>query len=132
MKSSISFLSDINNVTLAENFIDSLSSQNNISEELYGNILIATVEAVANAIKHGNRQDLTKYVFLDAEIEDGKLYISVKDEGMGFDPNALPDPTLPENIMKFSGRGVYLIKSLSDDMEFSEGGTLLKITFNLK
>lgn len=131
MKSSISFKSDINNVTLAENFIDSLSSQNNISEELYGNILIATVEAVANAIQHGNRLDPSKFVFLDADIVDNKLYIYVKDEGLGFDPSVLPDPTKPENIMKFSGRGIYLIRSLSDELEFQEGGTQLKITFNL-
>ncbi len=131
MKKSISFQSDIDNVVQAENFIDSISLENNISEEIYGNILVATIEAVANAIKHGNHQDVTKYVFIAAELNDGLLEISVKDEGMGFDPNALPDPTLPENILKFSGRGIYLIRSLSDEVDFQEGGTLLKMTFKL-
>jgi len=131
MKKSISFQTDIDNVVLAENFIDSISAEINISEEIYGNILVATIEAVANAIKHGNRLDATKYVFIDAELNDGVLEISVKDEGMGFDPSALPDPTLPENILKFSGRGIYLIRSLSDGVDFLEGGTLLKMTFKL-
>lgn len=131
MRKSISFQSDIDNVVLAENFIDSICTENQISEEIYGNVLVATIEAVANAIKHGNRQDLTKYVFIDAVLNDGRLEISIKDEGMGFDPASLPDPTLPENILKFSGRGIYLIKSLSDEVEFQEGGTLLKMTFKL-
>lgn len=131
MKKSLSFQTSIDNIVLAENFIDSISSENNISEEIYGNILIATTEAVVNAVKHGNRLDSTKFVFLDAVLEGNTLEIDVKDEGMGFDFSSLPDPTLPENILKFSGRGIYLIKSLSDGLEFLEGGTLLKMTFKL-
>lgn len=131
MKKSISFKTDIDNVVIAENFIDSVSAELNISEEIYGNLLIATIEAVTNAIKHGNRFDPTKFVFVDALVQGNVLEIYVKDEGTGFDFANLPDPTLPENILKFSGRGVYLIKSLSDGVEFFEGGTLLKMSFKL-
>lgn len=131
MKKSLTFQTSIDNIVLAENFIDSISSENNISEEIYGNILIATTEAVVNAVKHGNRLDSTKFVFLHAILEDNILEIDVKDEGMGFDFTNLPDPTLADNILKFSGRGIYLIKSLSDNLEFLEGGTLLKMTFKL-
>lgn len=131
MKKSLTFQTSIDNIVLAENFIDSISSENNISEEIYGNILIATTEAVVNAVKHGNRLDPTKFVFLHAILEGNILEIDVKDEGMGFNFTNLPDPTLADNILKFSGRGIYLIKSLSDNLEFLEGGTLLKMTFKL-
>lgn len=124
-------MSNIDNVALIENFIDSLCVDIDISEDDYGNIFVAIIEAVTNAIKHGNKNDATKYVFVDAVYDNGVLEIDVKDEGLGFDYNNLPDPTLPDNILKFSGRGIYLIRSLSDKLEFYEGGTLLKIFFNL-
>lgn len=124
-------MSNIDNVALIENFIDSLCVDIDISEDDYGNIFVAIIEAVTNAIKHGNKNDATKYVFVDAVYDNGVLEIDIKDEGLGFDYNNLPDPTLPDNILKFSGRGIYLIRSLSDKLEFYEGGTLLKIFFNL-
>lgn len=131
MKKTISFQTSIDNMFLAEKFIDSLTTEYGISEDLYGNILMATTEAVVNAIKHGNKLDSSKFVFVDAEVQDNMLSISVKDEGLGFDFTVLPDPTLTENILKFSGRGIYLIKSLSDQVEFLEGGSLIKISFKL-
>lgn len=131
MKKSISIQTNIDNIVLAENFIDQICTECNISEEVYGNVLIATIESVTNAIKHGNRLDPTTFVFLDASLEGEVLVISVKDEGLGFDFTNLPDPTLPENIFKFSGRGIYLIRSLSDKVEFFEGGTLLKMYFKI-
>lgn len=131
MKKSISIQTNIDNIVLAENFIDQICAECNISEEVYGNVLIATIESVTNAIKHGNRLDPTTFVFLDASLEGEMLVISVKDEGLGFDFTNLPDPTLPENIFKFSGRGIYLIRSLSDKVEFFEGGTLLKMYFKI-
>ena len=132
MKTFITITSDIENIKVVENFIDQLSAEYNIAEDLYGNILVATLEAATNAIRHGNKCDLTKYVFINAKIDDGQLILSVKDEGLGFDYDNLDDPTLPENIQKFSGRGVYLIHELSDKAEFLEGGTLINMYFNLK
>ncbi len=132
MKTFITITSDIENIKVVENFIDQLSAEYNIAEDLYGNILVATLEAATNAIRHGNKYDLTKYVFINAKIDDGQLILSVKDEGLGFDYDNLDDPTLPENIQKFSGRGVYLIRELSDKAEFLEGGTLINMYFNLK
>lgn len=131
MKNSISFQSNLNNISFVENFVDSISSVYNVSEEIYGNILIAAIEAVNNAIIHGNKQDPTKIVFVNSIIRDNELTISVKDEGLGFNYNVLPDPTLPENIEKISGRGVFLIKNLSDKVEFFDGGSRIEITFKL-
>ena len=131
MKTSLSFESDINNIKPIEKFIDSLCSEYNISEEVYGNILIATLEAAKNAIVFGNENDKSKPVGISAYTVDDCLIISVKDSGKGFDYDNLPDPTLPENIEKLSGRGVFLIKNLTDKTEFLDNGSRIKMTFNL-
>lgn len=132
MKTFITITSNIENVKVVENFIDQLSAEYKINEDLYGNILVAALEAVTNAITHGNRCDPTKYVFINSGFVDDYLLLSVKDEGLGFNPDRLDDPTKPENILKFSGRGVYLIRELTDKLEFLEGGTLINMYFDLK
>lgn len=131
MKTFVTITSNVENVKVVENFIDQLSAEYKINEDLYGNILVAALEAVTNAITHGNRCDPTKYVFVNSEFVDNYLLLSVKDEGLGFNPDALDDPTKPENILKFSGRGVYLIRELTDKLEFLEGGTLINMYFDL-
>ena len=100
-------------------------------EEIYADIMVAVVEAVANGIKHGNKLDPSTYVYIDAKITDGSLVFSVKDEGLGFVFNSVADPTLPDNIDKLSGRGIYFMRTLADKLEFLEGGTLVKLHFNL-
>jgi len=131
MKTFVTITSNVENVKVVENFIDQLSAEYKINEDLYGNILVAALEAVTNAITHGNRCDPNKYVFINSEFVDNYLLLSVKDEGLGFNPDALDDPTKPENILKFSGRGVYLIRELTDKLEFLEGGTLINMYFDL-
>ena len=131
MKTSLSFGSDINEISSVEKFIDSVCLEYKISEEVYGNILIATIEAVKNAIIFGNNNDREKPVAVSAYTADNSLVISVKDSGKGFDYDNLPDPTLPENIEKLSGRGVFLIKNLADKTEFLDNGSRIKMTFNL-
>lgn len=131
MKTFITIKSDVENIPTVESFVDELSTEYNISEDVYGNVMVAVVEAATNAIKHGNKLDPLTYVYIDAKIDDGFLVVSVKDEGPGFDFNSIADPTLPENIEKLSGRGVYIMRSLADNVEFCEGGTLVKMYFKL-
>lgn len=131
MKTSLAFDSDIAKISSVEKFIDSVCFEYKISEDVYGNILIATIEAVKNAIEFGNNNDKSKTVAVTAYTADNSLVISVKDSGKGFDYDNLPDPTLPENIEKLSGRGVFLIKNLSDKTEFLDNGSRIKMTFNL-
>jgi serine/threonine-protein kinase RsbW len=83
------------------------------------NLAIAVTEAVANAIIHGNRQDPHKKVRIHFHLDGDYLKIEVADEGAGFDPDALSDPLLPENLMKESGRGVFILKSLMDEVHFT-------------
>ena len=131
MKTFITIKSDIDNIPVVESFVDELSAKHNIKEEIYGNIMVAVVEAATNAIKHGNKLDPSTYVYIDSKIIDENLVISIKDEGLGFDYNSVADPTLPDNIEKLSGRGVYIMRTLADKIEFSEGGTLVTLYFNL-
>ncbi len=96
---------------------------------------VAIRESVINAIKHGNRQDVSKHVFVDFETagSDGldELVIRVRDEGQGFDPKAIADPLAPENLLKASGRGIFLIRSFMDDVQLQrspEGGMEMRMS----
>ena len=126
----IKIKSKIENLREVEKFIDDITAELNLSNEIYGNILISVLEAAKNAIVHGNKNDISKNVEIKVRKEKENLDFFIKDEGNGFDFNTIPDPTAPENIEKVNGRGVFLMKKLSDDIEFKEEGRLVKITFN--
>jgi serine/threonine-protein kinase RsbW len=95
---------------------------------------VAVRESVINAIKHGNRNDTTKRVFVDFEAAPEtvpELIISVRDQGEGFDPDDLADPLAPENLLKASGRGIFLIRNFMDQVQLRripEGGMEIKMT----
>lgn len=125
----INFSSKGENITIVEKLIDRLCEEYHIREEHYGNILIALTEAVNNAIYHGNRQDPDKQVVLQYEADEDTFYFRVEDEGPGFDYENIPDPTAPENLEKPNGRGVFLMRHLSDEMEFSDDGRVVEMYF---
>ncbi|TAF77982.1 MAG: ATP-binding protein [Bacteroidetes bacterium] len=127
----IEFASAIENINLVENFINTAKDEFNISDISYGNIMVAVTESVNNAIIHGNHQDTEKKVFLTFELQSDKLKATVEDQGTGFDFENLPDPTAPENINKIGGRGVFLIKNLSDEVRFFDGGKKVEMFFGL-
>jgi serine/threonine-protein kinase RsbW len=81
--------------------------------------MLAVTEASTNAIIHGNKSDETKSVAIDVTKEDNQLIIRVKDQGKGFDPAKIPDPTETENLLKDSGRGLYLMRVYMDDLKFN-------------
>lgn len=84
---------------------------------------VALTEALANAVIHGNREDPSKRVRLSAWCADQEhLFLAVTDEGEGFDPARLPDPTRPENLFATHGRGIYLISKLMDEAQYRLGG----------
>jgi len=86
---------------------------------------VAIRESVINAIRHGNQSDSSKRVFVDFDRDAAELRIRVRDQGDGFDPDTLADPLAPENLLKASGRGIFLIRSFMDDVQIqkaSEGG----------
>ncbi|MGB0918621.1 MAG: ATP-binding protein [Flavobacteriales bacterium] len=130
-KQSLNFYSKADNIVIAEKLVDDVCKKFSVDEDFYGNILIAVTEAVNNAINHGNRQNPEKKVQVDFIERADRLSFSVQDEGEGFDHNALPDPTDPENLEKISGRGVFLMKHLADEVEFSENGTRVEMIFKV-
>ncbi len=96
-------------------------------------VSVAIRESVINAIKHGNRYDAGKHVFVDLETEQGQpaLNIRVRDQGEGFDPQEVADPLAPENLLKSSGRGIFLIRNFMDHVELRrapEGGMEIRMT----
>ncbi len=127
----IELSSNLESLSQIENFIDDVCEQYQFGEDHYGNILIALTEAINNAITHGNKLNPDKKVNLNMETTTSDVEFTIKDEGTGFDVDAVPDPTLPENLEKISGRGIFLMKSLADNVIFEENGTTIKLRFSL-
>ena len=122
--------SDLENLRIVEKEIDEITTSINVSPKCYGEILVAVLEAVNNAIAHGNKFSPEKSVNISLKFTKDKFSVSVKDEGPGFSPENVPDPTLPENIEKVSGRGVFLMMKLADEIKFNKKGNCVTITFN--
>lgn len=120
------------NVRMIESFIDNAKERFHLDDDIYGNIMIAVTEAVNNAIKHGNKSDSKRNVALTLSLEDSLIKFRVMDEGSGFDYHNLPDPTAPENIEKPGGRGIFLMKHLSDEVEFLDGGRVVELSFYIQ
>ncbi len=119
------------NVSVVESFIENVGEKIRIEETIYGNVLVSVTEAVNNAIVHGNKEDKNKKVRLGLKQNKKSVRFIVEDEGMGFDHNNLPDPTNPKNLEKVKGRGIFLIKSLSDKTTFKQGGRVVEMLFKL-
>jgi serine/threonine-protein kinase RsbW len=117
------------NIRMIESFIDNAKERFHLDDDIYGNIMIAVTEAVNNAIKHGNSNDKSKNVMLSLSMEESLIKFVVKDEGTGFDYGNLPDPTSPENLEKPGGRGIFLMKHLSDEVEFKDKGRVVELSF---
>jgi serine/threonine-protein kinase RsbW len=126
---SIQIPSILENIRMIESFIDNAKEKFRLDDDIYGNIMIAVTEAVNNAIKHGNDGDKSKNVSLSLSLQDSLIQFVIKDEGSGFDYENLPDPTSPENIEKIGGRGIFLMKHLSDQVEFKDKGKEVQLSF---
>lgn len=126
---SIRIPSILENIRMIESFIDNAREKFHLNDDIYGNIMIAVTEAVNNAIKHGNDSDKSKNVSLSLSLKDSMIQFVIKDEGKGFDYENLPDPTAPENLEKVGGRGIFLMKHLSDEVQFTEKGKVVQLNF---
>jgi serine/threonine-protein kinase RsbW len=131
MEKAISIQSKLDNIGHIEKLVDEISEQCKLSSDIYGKILIATIEAVNNSIVHGNKFDINKTVDVAVQISKTSIHIYVKDEGPGFNFEEVPDPTKPENIENVSGRGVFLMKNLADEIRFQNNGSHVELIFNI-
>ncbi len=132
MRKELKIKSVSDNLRKVEKFIDEIASELSLTDSVYGNLLIATLEAANNAIVHGNKGNDKKEVDILLLKESDKIVLRVQDQGNGFDFNSIPDPTAPENIEKINGRGVFLMQKLSDKIEFFEDGRIVQLTFSLQ
>ncbi len=117
------------NIRIIESFIDNAKDKFNLDDDIYGNIMIAVTESVNNAIIHGNNSNRNKNVSISLSLNDNIILFRIEDEGPGFDYQNLPDPTAPENLDKPSGRGIFLMKHLSDEVSFSQNGSVVELSF---
>ena len=129
MYKKISIESTVGDLRVVENVIDETTSTMGVSQDSYGKILVCAMEAVNNAILHGNRSNPEKKVDIELSFENNSLQIKVTDEGPGFRPDKVPDPTTPENIEELNGRGIYLMSHLADVIEYSKKGNSVTMTF---
>ncbi|MEX0724028.1 MAG: ATP-binding protein [Gracilimonas sp.] len=118
-------------VEKVEGLLNSLQSELGFNDEFYARLMLAVSEAATNGIVHGNQLDKTKTVEVSAFRDGDMLIIETLDQGAGFDPDTLPDPLAKENLLKTSGRGVFLMEEYADEVEYSEGGTKLILKFKL-
>jgi len=125
----LDFPSDIRHISSLESLVQRIFSEHSISDELFPNVLVALTEAANNAVLHGNQSNPVKKVRICSQVENRVLYFQIKDEGIGFDPENLPDPTDPENIEKPNGRGVFLMRRLADEVQFEEEGRVVVLGF---
>ena len=110
--------SALKSVETIEETAEMYARQAGFDEDTACQIAMVTREAAVNAVLHGNKQDPDKRVTASFELTDDELRIQISDEGPGLDPATLPDPLAPENILKPSGRGVFLMRAIMDEVEF--------------
>ena len=119
--------SAIQHVYLLDTLIVEILNEMGFDEETTEQVILAVIEAGTNAIKHGNQEDLNKSAYFKFIIHPDKLTIIVRDEGSGFKRDEVPDPLNPENLLKSSGRGIFLMESCMDSVTFEQSGTIVKM-----
>ena len=127
----IEFDSNPQNVSLVEPYVENVARQCHVSEEVYGNMIVALTEAVSNAILHGNCSNEAKKVRVTARQCKRSVTFVVEDEGKGFNPESIPDPTTPDRLLVDGGRGVFLMRCLCNKVNYRKAGTVVEIKFNL-
>ncbi len=124
--------SDPNNLITVEEFVNYFAKDLGLDNERLAALLLAVTEATTNAIIHANKCDVNKLVTVDVQVDKTKITIKITDEGEGFDPSVIPDPTQPENLLKDSGRGVYLMRVYMDELNYNITPTGTETILTLK
>jgi len=123
-----------NEIIKVEEFLEGINDRLRLGDSRYNKLLVATTEAVNNGIIHGNGRDPKKKVTLTCEVNTTSLTVHVQDEGAGVDPATLPNPLAEENLLRENGRGVFLMRTLMDSVEFERlpGGAKVVMRMDLR
>ncbi len=118
--------SDKSELKKVESFLKDIFKEYNVNQINFNKIYLCVSEAVINSIKHGNKKDNSKNVTIEAAFSENEIIVHVEDEGEGFDMEKINEPTSKENIRSESGRGIFIIKNLSKNMEYNEKGNRIQ------
>jgi len=124
--------SDKNEIRKTEEFLRDFFKKNNLAEDNFNRVFLCLSEAVMNSIYHGNQNDERKQISIQAGCNNEMINIEINDEGDGFDYNNLENPTEAKNLKKESGRGIHIIKSLTNELEFKEKGKCIQFKIECK
>jgi serine/threonine-protein kinase RsbW len=122
--------SEISELKKVERFIHDVIEEYNLNKKYFNKIYLCVSEAVINSIKHGNKNNKQKKVSIGIDCKNHVLELRIEDEGDGFEIKNIQDPTRYENIKNESGRGIFIIKNMSDKLEFNKKGN--RIQFNIE
>jgi serine/threonine-protein kinase RsbW len=119
-RTSFSLSSTMESVGTVEAAADKLAEEAGLDEDERFRLTMAVREAAVNAVLHGNEYDPSKQISVSLENNGTSLIITVADQGKGLDPDTLPDPLAPENLLRGTGRGIFLIRSFMDEVHFRQ------------
>ena len=111
-------------------FVDRLAAVGGLDEDGVHDLSVSVRECVVNALKHGNKLDPAKRVKVDFGLQEGVIEVWIQDQGTGFDPDAVPDATAPENLLNAAGRGLFFMRAFMSEVEYifpPEGGTVVRL-----
>lgn len=119
--------SSMQHVYLLDTIILEILKEMDFDQETSEQVSLAVIEAGTNAIKHGNQEDLSKSAHFEFIVQSDKLTVIVQDEGKGFKREEVPDPLDPANLLKSSGRGIFLMETCMDSVTFEQSGTIIRM-----
>lgn len=115
--------SDLNKIKDVEKVTERIAKYMNFPEDDRDSLAIAVTEIVGNSISHGNKGDKNKKVKIKFEYHDDMIIVQIEDEGKGFNVENIKNPLDPENLLKESGRGIFIVRALMDEIKFLKGET---------
>ncbi len=127
----LTLTSDLNELDKLEQFVRKITDIVPCDADTQHNILLVLTEAVSNAIIHGNKEHPDKSVEVATVLSPNRILLTVRDEGAGFNPEKIPNPLENGNLLKSSGRGVWLMREFSDEVRFHDDGRKVELVFNV-
>jgi serine/threonine-protein kinase RsbW len=117
---SLTLASNLESVDTVERTAEQFAARAGFDEDTAANVAMAVREATVNAVLHGNAYDPARHITASFEANSDALIVRIADQGPGLDPDTLPDPLAPENILRGSGRGIFLIRAFMDEVHFRQ------------